>query len=241
MLTDGYHRTRYKLAIGLAEVGAILTTASNHPRIVVREGSNGPERGFKLKHHEKHPAAPLSPYFLNLRTRNNPQPGPLTDEIVTLAAYCMNCIQVDQNLVFDAIAPVPRAGDAFADDFSRFTQKPLIMLDKWEHNGKRKIASLKGKVSPEVKKVLLLDDLITEANSKREAIDVLGDVGIQVSDVMVIVDRQEGGREELLEWDCNLHAVFTVTDLFDFYVDTGTMEPKLRHDLSTYLDSRAHA
>jgi hypothetical protein len=34
----------------------------------------------KLKHHEKDPGAPPSPYFFNIRTPDNPKPGQLMPE-----------------------------------------------------------------------------------------------------------------------------------------------------------------
>src|SRR3989344_4810594 len=106
MGSSGYNKARYDLAIALLDDGAVLTAASCHPLVVERKGQNGKERGFKLKLHEKNPLAPLSPFYLNLRTPDNPKPGPLTPEVVDLGAYCMLLLARRRKLEYDVVIPV---------------------------------------------------------------------------------------------------------------------------------------
>lgn len=229
-----YHRARRQLALELEGCGSFLTSASKHRLVIERQGTRGPERGFLLKLHEKNPDAPLSLFYLNLRTADN-KDGPLTEEIVDLSASCMHMLTINNGLEFDAVAGVPRAGDSFAKELARLTEKPLIKMVKYEHNGKRRIASLKGKVPPSVRKVLLTDDLITGADSKIEAVQVFQDEGIAVDDVIVLVDREQGGYDQLMKWGCQLHSVFTIGEMLDLYVESGKIQPQLRSDIRTYL------
>lgn len=236
MQDSSYSRARSELAIALLGVGAVLTTASDHPLVVERENPQGKERGFKLKLHEKNPSAPLSPFLLNFRTPGNPKPGPLTKRIIDLAARCMRYVQFfSGKLTPDAVAGVPRAGEPFAKALADLAGMPCIELEKYEYGQTRCIASLKGFVPAHVRNILVVDDLVTEADSKRETIQVLGDVGMEVTDVMVLVDREQGGREELAGWGVRLHSVFTITELLDLYVETGRMEPGLRENIHLYL------
>lgn len=235
---SAYLEARRELAFELEAAGAVLTAASNHPFVIERQGSEGVERGFKLKLHEKQPDAPLSPIFFNFRTPGNPKPGPLTEYLVEMAAHCMRHIVFEKGLMFDAVVGVPRAGDPFADALARLIGAPCIALDKYEHGGIRKISSLKGKVPVTVRKALLIDDLVTKADSKREAIDVLRDEGIAVGDAIVLLDREQGGRDELSEWNCTLHSVYTMSEMLDLFVSAEKMEPRLRAKIQTYL---AHA
>lgn len=230
-----YHKARRELALELEKVGAVLTAASDHPLVVERQGPNGMERGFKLKLHEKNPDAPLSPIFLNLRVPDNPKPGPLTEYLVELSAYCMRHIILEEGLVFDAVAGVPRAGDPFAQALARLTEKPCISMSKWEYNGKRSIASLTGTVPASVRRAILVDDLVTKADSKVEAVKVFQDASIDVSDIVVLVDREQGGRKELVEWNCNLHSVYTISELLGIFVAVGRMQPQFRADILKYL------
>lgn len=232
-----HQRRRLTLALALMDIGSVLTTESNHPLVVEREGANGMERGFILKSHEKNPDAPLSPFLLNLRTPDNPKPGPLTPEIVELAARCMRDVAIGKGPIFDAIAGVPRAGDPFAKALARLYGMNTIVLEKIERDGKRCIALPNNFWLPaNVRKVLEVDDLITKADSKREAILVLRGVGLEITDILVLVDREQGGCEELATLGCTLHSVFTITELLDLYVDAGKMTPHLRANIHTYLN-----
>ncbi len=214
-----YQKTRHDLALMLLNSGAMLTDASNHPLVVEREGPNRKERGFKLKLHEKNSDDPLSSFYLNLRTADNPKPGPLTQEVIYQAAWCMFELFLERKLTFDAVVGVPRAGDPFAQAFARFARTTCLTMDKWEHEEKRCIASLQGHVPALVKKVLVIDDLITKADSKHEAIEILRDAGMDVTDVIVLVDREQGGHERLAKMGCTLHSVLTITEMLDLYVE----------------------
>ncbi len=229
-----YHKARHSLALELEAAGAVLTAASNHPLVIERQGLKGVERGFKLKLHEKNPSAPLSPFYLNLRTADN-KSGPLTQELVDMSATCMHMLVINKKLEFDAVAGVPRAGDPFAKALARFTGKSLIKMEKDEYNDKRRIAALKGKVPPSVRKVLLADDLITGADSKIEAVRVFQEADIAVDDIVVLVDREQGGYDQLMEWGCHLHSVFTIGEMLDLYVATDRMALQLHSAIRSYL------
>ena len=232
---SAYHKARYNLALALMDIGAVLTKESNHPLVIERlSKKNGKERGFKLKLHEKNPEAPLSPFYLNLRTADN-KDGPLTKELVDQSASCMH-MMIDKNgLEFDGVVGVPRAGDPFAEALAGFMDKPLVMMEKYEHNGKRRVASLKGEVPVTIKNVALVDDLITGADSKVEAVRVLQSAEITADNVIVLVDREQGGYDQLMEWGCHLHSVFTISEMLEFYVDAGKMSDQTYVDIRNYL------
>jgi len=232
-------QTRVELGLALMDMGAVLTYESNHPLVVTRQGPNGVERGFKLKLHEKNPDAPLSPVYFNLRTPDNPKPGPLTPEIMYLVADCMHDRIRELGLTFTAIAGVPRAGDPIALALSQFYGMPLITLGKQEENGKRRIAPPEEGFSPDLKSVLLVDDLITRADSKREAIEVIRNGGIGVVDVIVILDREQGGAAELADLKCKLHALFTINELLNLYVAADKMKRETRSRIREYLASQS--
>ena len=59
--------------------------------------------------------------------------------------------------------------------------------------------------------VALIDDLATTGGSKFEAIDKLRAAGLQVKDVVVLIDRQSGAREALQEAGFGFHAVVTIS------------------------------
>lgn len=59
-------------------------------------------------------------------------------------------------------------------------------------------AKLEGDVEPG-QKVVVVDDVITTGGSTITAIEAAREFGLVVANVVVIVDRQEGGREKILE------------------------------------------
>ena len=57
----------------------------------------------------------------------------------------------------------------------------------------------------------MIDDLATTGESKFEAMDKLQAAGLEVQDVVVLIDRQSGAAQGLAERGCRLHAVFSLT------------------------------
>lgn len=226
---------RYDLALEIEVCGAFLTAASNHPLVVERQGPNGLERGFKLRLHQEDPDAPLQPFYFNLRTPENPKSGPLTPDIIYHTAGCMHQIMYKEKLTCDAVAGVPRAGDRFARALAELIKKPYIPMKKWEYGEKRHIAELEGPISVSIKKVLLIDDVVMRANSKVEAVHIIRDAGMEVTEIMVVIDYEQGGRDALAALGCELHSVFKVTEPLNLYAKLGKIDSQLNHDFQKYL------
>jgi uridine monophosphate synthetase len=195
---------------------------------------------FRLKLHETNPDAPLSPVYLNLRTPQNPKAGPLDADDIQACISAMIELLLDRHLEFESVVGVPRAGDPFASTLARQMTKTgqmvgLLVLGKDEAGDKRMVARIReGAFGPGFT-VLVVDDLITRADSKLEAIRVLEREGLRVKDVLVLVDRGQGGRQELERLGYRLHAVFTLRELLDFYVETDLLTAAKRDEVLAYL------
>ena len=63
--------------------------------------------------------------------------------------------------------------------------------------------------------MVVLDDLVTTGGSKLEAMAPLLEAGLKVKDVVVLVDREQGGAEELAAHGLSLHAALTLSQLLD--------------------------
>lgn len=223
-------KAQVKLAQALWEVGAIQDK---------RRSPKG--RGFRLKLHEKDPQAPLSPVYLNLRARGgeSEKPGILTVPVVwqvveEMVAHVEQCaIQLD----FFHVSGVPHAGNPFAQEFVSRIQPPahLLQLGKEEGPDRRRVTSVVTRDHRRDETALLIDDLITKADSKLEAIRVLENAGLRVRHVLVIVDREQGGRQELERAGYRLHALFTLRQLLDFYRLAGLMDSAIHDEIMAYL------
>ena len=63
--------------------------------------------------------------------------------------------------------------------------------------------------------VVIVDDVVTTGGSTLQAIDAIEASGGNVAFVVVLVDRQEGGREEIEKRGHKVVPIFTRTDLID--------------------------
>ena len=61
--------------------------------------------------------------------------------------------------------------------------------------------------------VVVLEDIATTGQSAIDAVEALRDAGAVVERVLVVVDREEGARENLAERDIELESLLTATEL----------------------------
>lgn len=198
-----------KLALELIDIGAVKFGA------------------FRLKLHEKKPDAPLSPIYIDLRIlRSFPKSMELAINVYR---------ELIRGLKFDVFADVPTAATPIVAVLSNKTKVPMISPRKEEktHGIKRPIdgAFKEGQVA------LLIDDLITKADSKLEAISILEENNLKVRDVVVLVDREQGGVEELEKRGYTPHVAFKLKELLRFYLDTKKISHDQYERTIAYLES----
>ncbi len=74
-------------------------------------------------------------------------------------------------------------------------------------------------------RVVILEDVLTTGGSAMKALDVALGAGLQVLGVLVLLDRQEGGKEALQQTGIQVHCLLTVKD---FISDTTAVQNNLR-------------
>lgn len=168
---------------------------------------------FRLKLHEERPDAPLSPLYIDLRVlRSHP------DQMdVAVAAYR----DLIASLPGDLLADVPMAATPFVAILSHLTRIPQITPRQPKGHGSG--ASIDGTFQPG-QTAILIDDLVTKAESKLEAARVLEAAGLVVHDIVVLVDREQGGAEQIAAAGYRLHAATTLTDLLTTYERTNRLD-----------------
>jgi uridine monophosphate synthetase len=179
---------------------------------------------FRLKLHEKQPNAPLSPIYVDLRLlRSFPE---AMEETVALYR------ELARPLAHNLLADVPTAATPIVAILSHITKIPMISprMDGKGHGAGR---SIDGVFTPG-ETVLLIDDLITKAESKLEAIEVLEKAGLVVKDLIVIIDREQGGPQQLAVHGYRCHGGFKLGELLDYYgqcgkIDRGQLEKTLKY------------
>lgn len=76
--------------------------------------------------------------------------------------------------------------------------------------------------------VLIVEDVITTGGSSKEAIMRAKECGLKVMGVIVLIDRQEGGREEIEAMDIPYKALLTKADIFKAYKQTGAKAQRIK-------------
>ena len=200
--------------------------------------------GFKLKLHETQPDAPLSPIYFNLRTPKNPKPGPLTLEVMGTIGQVINLTDFRLELSFDHIAGIPNAGNPFAEALNHAVKcddfKPFNRLHFHKEDGtQRRIGSLYGENFSPGESVLLIDDLITQAGTKLEAIKSVKQAGLKVAGILVLIDREQGGKQQLEKAGCKVSTVYQLSNLLTFYVEEGRITKEKADEVQAYIQANS--
>ena len=113
----------------------------------------------------------------------------------------------------DRIAAIPYAGLPLGVATSLAGGFPLVYPRREEkaYGTKRRIEG----AFEAGERVVVIDDIITDGASKFEAIEPLEAAGLVVRDLVILIDREQGGAERLAAKGYTLHAVLTISQCFD--------------------------
>lgn len=139
-----------------------------------------------------------------------------------LAKVAQAYLPIISGLQFARIAGLPYAAIPIATAISLAGNYPMIYPRK-----EAKSYGTKAEIEGEYhagETVLVIDDLATTGGSKFEAIEKLTGVGLVVKDVVVLIDRQSGAKESLAQAGYSMHAVLTISQLLDYWEETGKVE-----------------
>ena len=180
---------------------------------------------FRIKLHETQPDAPLSPIYLNFRLLRS-YPAALT--------YTAHLLQkVAAGLEYDILADIPTGVTPLVALMVSLSERPMISPRKDVKNYGLGVA-IDGDYQAG-QRVLLVDDVISAGDSKFDAIEKLEKAGLVVKDVLVVVDREQGGASILKERGYQPHAVATVSQLLARYRATGVVEESRYQEVINYL------
>ncbi len=124
-----------------------------------------------------------------------------------------------EQLPFDHLAALPYAAMPIATAIGLQMHASLVYPRK-ESKSYGTAANVEG-VYAAGDRAVVIDDVATTGSSKVEGIEKLATVGLNVRDIVVLIDRQSGARESLANAGYTMHAVFTLTDLLDHWDRTG--------------------
>jgi uridine monophosphate synthetase len=137
-------------------------------------------------------------------------------------------------LTYDRIAAIPYAALPIGMAVAMEVDKPLIYprREAKSYGTKRQIEG----TFNAGERVVLLDDLITRGGSKLDAMEPLLEAGLEVKDVVVLIDREQGGGPELAAQGIRLHAAVTLGELVDALVTGGQLTSADAQRVHDYLE-----
>ena len=123
---------------------------------------------------------------------------------------------------FERIAGIPVAGIPFASLIAYNLKKPFLYIRKGVrlHGRQRRI---EGILAPG-DHVLIIDDLITTGLSLRKAAKAITAEGGVVNNAVVLLDREEGGKEKLEKSGIKLHALLNISGIANKLYEIGTID-----------------
>jgi len=87
------------------------------------------------------------------------------------------------------------------------------------------------------KKAVLIDDMITDGKSKMRFIEGIRKEGAVCNDVLVILDREQGGTENLAAEDITLHSLITLKELLEYMKDNELVDEDNYKITMNYLNN----
>ncbi len=144
-------------------------------------------------------------------------------------------LPVLDTLSFDRMAGLPYAALPITTAISLRSGRPFIYPRK-EAKSYGTRAEIEGEYH-DGEQVVIIDDLATTGGSKFESIDKLVSAGLKVKDVVVLIDRQSGASKALAAAGYSFHAVVTISQLLDYYADTGKVSSEMVKATRDFISS----
>uniref|UniRef100_UPI00398F43A9 uridine 5'-monophosphate synthase n=1 Tax=Pristiophorus japonicus TaxID=55135 RepID=UPI00398F43A9 len=82
---------------------------------------------------------------------------------------------------------------------------------------------------------LIIEDVVTSGSSVLETADVLRKEGLKVTDAVVLLDREQGGRARLDEEGICLHSVCSLSKLLEILNDQGKIDCDMVESVKTFI------
>ena len=126
-----------------------------------------------------------------------------------------------KDLKFDFISGVPYSALTFASGVAYANNLPMLLKRKEvKVYGTKKI--LEGDYV-EGQNCLLIEDVITTGASLIETASVLEEHGLKITDICTLIDRQQGGVQNLVQRGYKLHSLINLQEIIDVLYASGNI------------------
>ncbi len=160
----------------------------------------------------------ISPYYIDVRIVPS-----FPDAFQKVCEFYVGFIKDEIGVKnFERIAGIPVAGIPFASLIAYNLKKPFLYIRRGARlHGRQK--RIEGILAPG-DRILLIDDLITTGLSLKKAAKALTAEGGVVTDSVVLLDREESGKEKLEKSGIKLHALLNVSEIANRLCEIGAID-----------------
>ncbi len=138
-----------------------------------------------------------------------------------------------QKLPHDRICGVPYTALPIASYLC--VEKEVPMLLKRKEAKKYGTKQLVEGVFSENETCLLIEDIVTSGKSIFETIEPLEEMGLKIQDILVLIDREQGGRKVITKRGYGLHALFTISEILERLVNNKAIPEDVAQNVRKFL------
>lgn len=184
---------------------------------------------FKLK------SGVMSPYYIDLTwLLSSPRDFKcVVDVVVDEIKDLLSFIRVDK------LASIELKGALLIPSIANELKLPCVVVRK-----ERKRYGITGRIAGgEVKDgdhILFFDDVVASAKSKLEGIGTLEELGAKVEMILVVVDREQGGKENLEKLGYQFRALTTISELVNTLLQSGKITEEQAEIILGYTKKRVN-
>ncbi|XP_071978229.1 uridine 5'-monophosphate synthase isoform X2 [Engystomops pustulosus] len=139
----------------------------------------------------------------------------------------------DGGLQYQTVCGVPYTALPLATIICATHLLPMLIRRKEakDYGTKRLV---EGAITP-AETCLIIEDVVTSGSSVLETAEVLRKEGLRVTDAIVLVDREQGGREKLAAAGIRLHSIYTLTQILEMLQRQGKVDTEMVEDVRRFI------